>query len=802
MSSQEAESSDLNAAQSRKEVISDLESRYIRLLQSKIAHLESQLENLETESRPAADDDDNHEEAAQSPVLGKANGAHLVRGQPTEPEQKESRYHMILSVWDPRTGEFRENSLPGIKNEMFGPANQLNRAFTFRKITGIRTSRLRSQDELSASEVDVAFPPLQRLLGHITSKWGWPSIVTKCSSPYSSLIYSWDEAQWEAIAIKDGESDETKQARNDLKELLRIISTSSGDVRLDRYFNNRQAFLSEGTITHDALWTLFPPGTLIVGRPCHDETQIFVVDSCDGFVSDEDTFEIICYSFDWNGFKFGKVPFSIGISGWGGDRKTITGLPFYPLRFYEEDGLAPDKSKERLEKELIERGKEYVKFCLAEKGKQMFNYVDGDAYFHRNGTFLKQKESKSDAVSNHQGSFSSTTSDHDEASTTGLGASWKPVEGAVIVDFASYLTYQSADTPILGSLQRYEGRLVELSPERRTKQAFKNIYKLDWDQHEPTMSMSAEQLLCCPPRVLGYALKRKTWVQLLVKHLKDNVEANAMTFHNELQLDDDSKDLISKSVMAHSTSRKREKGSSKRGLDDFAPEKGRGLVIMLYGQPGVGKTLTAESVAQMTNKPLLSVGVSDIGIEGDKVEMNLQNVFALAGLWEAVLLFDEADVFLESRGEGDNDLRRNAMVSVLLRVLEYYEGILILTTNRMRSLDIAVQSRIHLAIKFADLSANQKVNIFNSFLTQLSDKNLVENLKELETWVKKDGKRFDFNGRQIRNVISTALGIALADDRKLTKDDLTSVARQTDEFKRDLSSQEAVYRDRQINQRN
>ena len=52
----------------------------------------------------------------------------------------------------------------------------------------------------------------------------------------------------------------------------------------------------------------------------------------------------------------------------------------------------------------------------------------------------------------------------------------------------------------------------------------------------------------------------------------------------------------------------------------------------------MGKTLSAESVAQMTGKPLLSVGVSDIGIEGDKVESNLQKVFALAGIWEAVLL--------------------------------------------------------------------------------------------------------------------------------------------------------------------
>ncbi|KAI0535505.1 hypothetical protein GGR58DRAFT_529428 [Xylaria digitata] len=138
----------------------------------------------------------------------------------------------------------------------------------------------------------------------------------------------------------------------------------------------------------------------------------------------------------------------------------------------------------------------------------------------------------------------------------------------------------------------------------------------------------------------------------------------------------------------------------KQGLSDFAPGKGRGLVIMLYGQPGVGKTLTAESVAQMTSKPLLSVGVSDIGIEGDKVELNFQRIFAFAGLWEAVLLFDEADVFLESRGEGDNDLQRNAMVS-------------------------------DLAIKFTELQLEQKIAIYESFLAQLNEKKLVHNLDDL-----------------------------------------------------------------------
>ena len=48
--------------------------------------------------------------------------------------------------------------------------------------------------------------------------------------------------------------------------ILRLISTSPEDVRLDRYFKERGAFMSEGTITHDALWTLFLPGTLILGH--------------------------------------------------------------------------------------------------------------------------------------------------------------------------------------------------------------------------------------------------------------------------------------------------------------------------------------------------------------------------------------------------------------------------------------------------------------------------------------------------------------------------------------------------------
>ena len=108
---------------------------------------------------------------------------------------------------------------------------------------------------------------------------------------------------------------------------------------------------------------------------------------------------------------------------------------------------------------------------------------------------------------------------------------------------------------------------------------------------------------------------------------------------------------------------------------------------------------------------------------------------------------------------------------------------------------------LDLAIKFTELSPDQKVSIFTSFLDQLANKNHIEKYTEIKEWVAEEGKRLDFNGRQIRNVISTALGIALVGNRKMCRRDLAVIARQTDNFKRELSAQEAIYRDRQINPR-
>lgn len=97
---------------------------------------------------------------------------------------------------------------------------------------------------------------------------------------------------------------------------------------------------------------------------------------------------------------------------------------------------------------------------------------------------------------------------------------------------------------------------------------------------------------------------------------------------------------------------------------DLIKGKGNGLIILLHGSPGTGKTYTAKSVAKFAEKPLFCVTRGDIGTKPEQVE-NLESILHLGKIWGCVVLLDEADVFLEQRAL--TDLERDALVSVFLR---------------------------------------------------------------------------------------------------------------------------------------
>ena len=120
--------------------------------------------------------------------------------------------------------------------------------------------------------------------------------------------------------------------------------------------------------------------------------------------------------------------------------------------------------------------------------------------------------------------------------------------------------------------------------------------------------------------------------------------------------------------------------ASVNNFDDIVSGKGKGMILLLSGPPGVGKTLTAEAVSENMRVPLYMMSAGDLGIRPEEVEMNLENILEMVAKWKAILLIDECDVFLEARPI--HDMERNKLVSIFLRLLEYYQGTLFLTTNR------------------------------------------------------------------------------------------------------------------------
>ena len=184
----------------------------------------------------------------------------------------------------------------------------------------------------------------------------------------------------------------------------------------------------------------------------------------------------------------------------------------------------------------------------------------------------------------------------------------------------------------------------------------------DDESTQPT-PLTAEQKLICTPLLRGYSLKNKIWLNFFVNCVED-IEWQKDAF-DRLVLPKNQKELI----LGFTESQRKHRDT----FDDVIEGKGRGMIILLCGPPGVGKTLTSEAVAEEMKVPLYLMSAGDLGFDPRHVETKLQDILEMCSRWNAVLLLDEADVFLEQRSL--HELERNKLVSIFLRVLEYYEGV-------------------------------------------------------------------------------------------------------------------------------
>ncbi|KAF2654956.1 ATPase [Lophiostoma macrostomum CBS 122681] len=258
------------------------------------------------------------------------------------------------------------------------------------------------------------------------------------------------------------------------------------------------------------------------------------------------------------------------------------------------------------------------------------------------------------------------------------------------------------------------------------------------------------QYMLCTPILRGYSVKAKKWLSFYINHVKP-IKWDDGAFEN-LVLPKTQKKL----VMALSKTQ----AASVNNFDDIVSGKGKGMILLLSGPPGVGKTLTAEAVSENMRVPLYMMSAGDLGIRPEEVEQNLENILEMVAKWKAILLIDECDVFLEARSI--HDMERNKLVSIFLRLLEYYQGTLFLTTNRVENMDPAFQSRIHVHLKYKDLSNQSRRQIWSSFLEKMPSNFSDGELEELAGVM--------LNGRQIKNLVKTAQLLALEEKKTLSKE--------------------------------
>nr|POF17387.1 hypothetical protein CFP56_76109 [Quercus suber] len=189
--------------------------------------------------------------------------------------------------------------------------------------------------------------------------------------------------------------------------------------------------------------------------------------------------------------------------------------------------------------------------------------------------------------------------------------------------------------------------------------------------------------------------------------------------------------------------------------------------------PLMQQSVDKSAVAEEMHQPLYMVNASELGETVTEVEQSLDQICELATKWNAILLLDECDIFLEARST--SNIRRSHLVSgkfeptnrlrlaqfgyiltggrgcvVFLRQLEYYRGVMFLTSNRISDFDPAFDSRIHLTIHYPALDLQSRLHIWSTFIDVTNPDTSISSAQLASL------ARLEMNGRQIKNIVKTA----------------------------------------------
>ncbi|KAK8151673.1 P-loop containing nucleoside triphosphate hydrolase protein [Phyllosticta citrichinensis] len=624
---------------------------------------------------------------------------------------KESGIKNLYSGKEDKRGKFDwQDTLPDDIGEPVENAETAKWAIVARKIRVYNDPR----KVLKLHSVVIQSPLLKKLLQKVLH--GYPGVTLTLKRPefdglFKPFIHRWSELM-SAIDELDPESEDenertTREHSQLLKELLEAefkeIIEASADMRL----NN--------VTTFEHLWTLFQPGDLIYCR-LHGQDAAMKMGSC-LYAKDENGnpyLRMFCNNVEWDGNRFGSSPKNMRIPVFSGTRP-ITDLPCYPVGFHHDpEGLCF---------KLLERGAKFETLAgchykayqgmawkenLVERKKDKYS-IKGRVMIDTHGwnRFVPEEAVFTTPLS--------STAEGSSASRAGMDfTKWLSMRSTGVEHVTEEDLGMDDGMPDGGDFAEEESR--------DAKRAL----------------LTEEQKLIASPIVRGYSLQTKQWLKFFVNSVKE-IEWQVDAFES-LVLPSNQKELI----LGFTEAQRKHVDA----FDDVIEGKGRGIILLLCGPPGVGKTLTAESVAEEMRAPLFMMSAGDLSMDRMSTEAKLQRILEMCTRWDAVLLIDEADIFLEERSL--HELERNKLVTIFLRLLEYYEGIMFLTTNRVKTFDPAFQSRIHISIEYPELSMESRRTVWDNFLAQSSRPHDITD-RQLHSL-----SLMNMNGRQIKNVLKTA----------------------------------------------
>lgn len=526
--------------------------------------------------------------------------------------------------------------------------------------------------------------------------------------------------------------------------LLDFLEKTLGDQIRDEEARHNSAIPSA---TFDKLWMIMKPGEVIYAKHDYKWTPFVISRLHDGSTKSEEgptSYTIDCWNVSYSSERFSRTMQSFAIDPFSGV-EAITSLSVIPARFFRGDkgDISPEEIREK-----------QIKL-----GKTVWALAKGPSYMSYDGS-LVEKEPIYDW--------------DDNANSTATGY----MSGRVIVDCSGFARFsiecpgdsrrlrRAAPPPSRPPPQRdslpYFAPSCSCSACGKANSEDKLSPFASFEDLDPVRDTAPEldlYYLVLSKIVSGFILGERRWGHFNVENLQE-VKFDKEAF-KYLVLDSEVKltvrALIGKFASAG--------GQVSPWPNDFVKNKGQGRIFLLHGSPGVGKTCTAECVSELTHRPLISLTSGDLSTDSYNVERNLSYFLQLGERFGAMVLLDEADVYLESRRA--KDIERNGLVSIFLRALEYYRGVLFLTTNRVQTFDSAFTSRIHVALHYRALTDRDREKIWlNSFerLERDSEGKVRVGVSTREyAYESRDVRSLRWNGREIRNALQTAVAIAETD---------------------------------------